>query len=165
MPFRRRSNFRRNRKPYRRSRKGYTRGRFARKRFSKSVPRGLKAGLYIPRQAYVKLPFTQILNNDQELTSPFQLTFGVQGNGICCPLSQTLTGQPTSGDRYPLGLEQYSGFYKFYKVLGSSIKLQYTQPATAARTIIAVIIAGQGAPYDTDPSSNWQNLLVLLFKS
>lgn len=153
MPYARR-NFRRTRKTYRRSRKGYRRRRFARKRFMRRAP-GLRAGLYIPRQAYVKLPFTQIISNPQ-IAPGNGWTFGIQGNGICCPLSTSLTGQPATGERYPLGLDQYSGFYKFYKVLGSSIRIQSSTNGPNAVPAIMCILAGQGAVGDTDPNSNWQ---------
>lgn len=160
MPFRRRTTFSRRRKYYRRSRKGRARGRFARKRFMRKAP-GLRAGLYIPRQAYVKLPFVQIMSNPLLTVSSgiATWTFGVQGNGICCPLSTSLTGQPGSGERYPLGLEQYAGFYKFYKVLGSSLKIQYSTTSTTALSAVMVVLAGQGAVDDTDTDSNWQKFL------
>lgn len=154
-----RGSFRRGRKFYRRSRKGRARRRFARKKFYKRVPRGLKAGLYIPKEAYVKLNYTEFIYSP-EITVGNNWTFGFNGNGICAP-STTGGFVPVSGQEYPLGLTQYSSFYKYYKVLGSSIKIQLNNlvsgsGSTATGPATVCLLAGQGLNGDSDSSSNWQ---------
>lgn len=154
MPYARRS-FRRYRKPYRRSRKTGGRRRFARKKFYKSVPRGLKAGLYIPKEAFVKLPFTQIINGPELTNTNYNL--GIWGNGICCPLSTSAS--PSPGDLYPIGVQQYSTFYQNYRVLGASVKVQINcSGAIPNGSFYCALTTAQGVPYDTDPSSNWFKL-------
>lgn len=162
MPYARR-NYRKSRKPYRRSRKGYRRRRFARKNFSRGVPRGLKAGLYIPKQAYVKLPFTKIISGPL-LTTGQNYNLGIWGNGICCPLSASTS--PVSGDLYPIGLEQYANFYQQYRVLGASIKVQINSSAllsgdsasTQQASFYCALTSAQGRPNDVAPNSNWAKL-------
>lgn len=155
MPYARR-NFRRTRKTYRRSRKGRARRRFARKKFSK-VPRSLRPGLYIPREAFVKLPFTQVIRSPA-LTAGAPWVIGYNGNGITCPETSG-TNIPQTGDVYPLGLSQYSNFYKFYKVLGSSIKVNIAANQTGLIQAWTTLLAAQGLNGDTDTLSNWQVML------
>lgn len=155
MPYARR-NFRRTRKTYRRSRKGRARRRFARKSFSK-VPRSLRPGLYIPREAFVKLPFTQVLRSP-ELTAGAPWVLGYNGNGITCPESGPLSAQP--GEIYPLGLSQYSNFYKYYKVLGSSIKVNISSNATGLIQAWTTLLAAQGqAKNNSSSTTNWSVML------
>lgn len=155
MPYARR-NFKRTRKTYRRSRKGRSRRRFARKSFSK-VPRGLRAGLYIPKEAFVKLPFTQVLRSPA-LVAGAPWVLGYNGNGICCPETSGAV-VPSTGDSYPLGLSQYAGFYKYYKVLGSSIKVNINNTASGASQAWTCLLAAQGLNGDTDSDSNYQTML------
>lgn len=159
MPYARKG-FRRSRKGYRRTRKGRTRGRFSRKRFQKGVPRGLKAGLYIPRQAFVKLPITRIITSPALLANQ-NYNLGIWGTGLTAPFSTGVV--PAAGDLYPLGLSQYSNFYQFYKVLGASIKVQINSSttisgdstATTQASYFCSLSAAQGDPYDTDIGSNY----------
>lgn len=155
MPYARR-NFKRTRKTYRRSRKGRSRRRFARKSFSK-VPRSLRAGLYIPKEAFVKLPFTQVLRSPAStFGAPWILSYN--GNGITCPQTSSVS-VPFPGDLYPLGLSQYAGFYKYYKVLGSSIKVNISSNATGLIQAWTSLLAAQGLNGDTDTSSNYMTML------
>ena len=161
MPYARK--YTRTRKFYRRSRKGRARRRFARKKFLRSA-RGLKAGLYIPRQAYVKLPFTQIIQVPQ-LTSGANYTLPIQGTGLTCPLT---VGNiiPQTGEKYPLGLEQYANFYQYYKVLGASIKVQINNGTTISGSSVdttncsyyCALLSAQGLAGDSDTGSNYYKM-------
>lgn len=167
MPYRRRNYSRKpytsyRRKTYRKGKRN-ARGRFARKTFRKSMT--LRAGLYIPRQAYVKLPFTSIIQVPQ-LTTGANWTLGIWGNGLTCPLSINPSGNPSVGDKYPLGLEQYSSFYQYYKVLGASCKVQINNGTTISGDSVSTsnasyycaLLSAQGTPYDTDTDSNWYKM-------
>lgn len=157
MPYARKYN--RSRKFYRRSRKGRARRRFARKKFLRS-PRGLKAGLYIPRQAYVKLPFTQIIQVPELTDSNYNLP--IWGNGITGPLTTDADGGlPNPGDKYPLGVEQYAKFYQYYRVLGASCKIQINNGGSASPvgSFYCALVSAQGRPYDSSPNSNYQKLI------
>lgn len=149
-----------NRMRYRRRRSlAKSRRRFSKKRFTKRVPRGLKAGLYIPRQAYVKMPYTAIIYSP-DITTGNYWTFGFNGNGITCPA--TIGPSPAAGEEYPLGLLQYASFYNYYKVLGASIKVQINNTAGAASTTaqgpaFCCLLAGQG---ELGASTNWSTYLT-----
>lgn len=151
------------RKTYRKGKRG-TRKRFARKTFRKSMT--LRSGLYIPKEAYVKLPLTQIIQSPA-LTAGANYNIGIWGAGITCPFSTITSGVPSPGDLYPLGLTQYSEFYKYYKVLGCSAKVQINSSttisgdssATASASYFCSLVAATGSPYSTDSDSNWVTMV------
>lgn len=150
---------RRNRKINYRRRRGYTRRRrrFSKKRFWKRIPRSLRAGLYIPRQAYVKLPFTQIIQVPELTDSNYNLP--IRGNGLCCPLTVG-NGGPNPGDKYPLGLDQYANFYQYYRVLGASCKVQINNAGSANMgSFYCALLSAQGNAYDASTNSNYQKLI------
>lgn len=149
--YRRKRTYSNRRKFIRKNRKT----RFSRKRFFKRVPRSLMAGTYIPQQAYVKLPFTYIVSLPG-IAGGGDWDLGLWGNGITCPLS---SGPPGNGQSYPLGLYEYSQFYKYYKVLGSSIKVQINNASTTQNmSFYCVLLASQGIPYNTDTDSNYYQI-------
>lgn len=151
---------RRNRKiNYRRRRGRAGRRRFSKKRFFKRIPRSLRAGLYIPRQAYVKLPFTQIIQVPELTNSNYNLP--IWGNGLCGPLTvnSSFPQSPNPGDKFPIGLEQYANFYQYYRVLGASCKVQINASgATPNGSFYCALLSAQGRPYDTSTTSNYQKL-------
>lgn len=150
---------RRNRKiNYRRRRGRAGRRRFSKKRFWKRIPRALRAGLYIPKQAFVKLPFTQIIQVPELSDSNYNLP--IWGMGITTPLTISPTGLPTPGDKLPLGVEQYANFYQNYRVLGASCKVQINNAgSTSGGSFYAVLISSQGIPYNSDSDSNYTKLI------
>lgn len=137
----------------------YKKKRFNKNVFRKGPQRTLRSGLYIPQQAYVKLPYTEYLQSPVIAANSNGWTFGFNGNGLCCP-STSASDVPTAGQRYPLGLEQYEGFYKYYKVLGASIKVQLNNAVTADTGATAVmrcvLIAAQGLNGDVDVLGNYR---------
>lgn len=149
---------RRNRKiNYRRRRGRAGRRRFSKKRFFKRIPRSLRAGLYIPRQAYVKLPFTQIIQVPELTDSNYNLP--IWGNGITGPLTADINGIPNPGDKYPIGVEQYANFYQYYRVLGASCKVQINNSgATPNGSFYCALLSAQGRPYDTNTNSNYYKI-------
>lgn len=151
------------RKTYRK--RNYKRRRFSKKRFSRS-PVSLRTGLYIPKQAYVKMPFTQIIQSPA-LTSGANYNLAIWGTGITCPLGTNTNGVPANGDIFPLGLEEYSTFYQYYKVLGASCTVQINSSttisgdstATSQASYFCSLTSAQGTPYDSDTDSNYYKMV------
>lgn len=159
--YAKKSNYSKKLKNYNRKRK-----RFVRKTFTRSPPK-LRAGLYIPNQAMIKLPFTRFLTTDM-IASGGVYGLPIWGTGICCPLTASTGGTPSSGDIYPLGVVQYSDLYQYYKVMGASCKVQINNStlvsgdstATAQSSALCALLAVQGVPYSTDTGSNYQKIIA-----
>lgn len=135
----------------RRPRKGSR--RFSRKKFTKNAL--VSRVSFIPNQMYVKLPWTQITAT---ASGTGDQNFSWNGVGITCPLTGT-SGEPANGETFPLGLEEYAGFYQFYKVLGASIKIQLNSSGTTADgSYYCTLLSATGNRLDTDTDSNYFKL-------
>lgn len=136
---------------FQRRRNGKYRKRFKRKSFRKS-PGFLQSGLYIPKQAFVKLNHTRFMVNEQ-LTGGNPWVININGNGLCSPYS---IGGADPGDTFPQGLLQYSNFYEKYRVLGCSIKINFNNGGGNSTQGVGVLLAYNGV-FDTGPTGNDDN--------
>lgn len=105
------------------SKKSYKkRSRFSKKKFYKSnssVRATIKASL-MPKELFVKLPFSHIFSQSISASSAFTRAY----NGTSyAPTVVGATSAPQIGDLLCNGIIEYSQFYDSYTALGASIKL------------------------------------------
>lgn len=131
-----------------------------RKRYVRKSTALISKSFYIPKTAFVKLPFTALAVTPAMIGSQFY-TLAIWGSGITCPLTTNQTGVPANGDKYPLGLIEYAKFYQHYRVLGASCKVQLNSSgSTSQGSYYCTLLTSSGRPFDTDPDSNYQRIIA-----
>lgn len=131
-----------------------------RRRYFKKSTALISKSFYVPKTAFVKLPFTALALTPSMTGSQFY-TLAIWGSGITCPLTIDPTGVPLNGDKYPLGLMEYANFYQQYRVLGASCKVQLNSGgATPNGSYYCTLLTSSGRPFDTDADSNYQRIIA-----
>lgn len=130
-----------------------------RKRYVRKSTALISKSFYIPKTAFVKLPFTALAVTPALAQSQFY-TLAIWGSGITCPLTTSQTGVPANGDKYPLGLKEYASFYQHYRVLGASCKVQLNgSGGTPLGSYYCTLLTSSGRPFDTNVDSNYQRII------
>lgn len=117
----------------------YRKRRFSRKKFTKypNKQRNFISANVLARETFVKLPFYRTIQNIS-LAASSSVSYSFLGNSLIPYPAAYNTSTPTAGDLWTSGVFEYSNFYNFYRVLGSSIKVQFV--AISANNVFRIAI-------------------------